>query len=69
LRSWIAENIPAAARTDANYPESMIRVLSDELTEEATMRGFYDEVVEAAKPYGGVQGYVRHELEAARPPR
>ena len=66
FRFWIAENIHTAARTDANYPESMIRVLRDQLTEEATMRGFYGEVVEAAKPYGGVQGFVRHGLEAAR---
>ena len=48
---------------DPNYPESMIRVLGDELIEEATVQGFYGEVVEAAKPYGGVEGYVRHELE------
>jgi hypothetical protein len=37
---------------------------SDELTDDATVRGFYGEVVEAAEPYGGVEGYVRHELES-----
>ena len=45
----------------------MIRVLGDELIEEATVQGFYGEVVEAAKPYGSVEGYVRHELEAVSP--
>ena len=67
LRFWIAENVHTAARTDPNYPESIIRVLGDELIEEATVQGFYGEVVEAAKPYGSVEGYVRHELEAVSP--
>ena len=66
LRVWIAER-HTAARTDTNYPESMICVLGDELIEEATVQGFYGEVVEAAKPYGSVEGYVRHELEAVSP--
>ena len=67
LRFWIAENIQAGAdRIDPKALDSMVRLLSDQLTEDATVNGFYREVVEAAKPYGGVQGYVRHELEAAR---
>jgi uncharacterized membrane protein affecting hemolysin expression len=36
---------------------------ADELTEDATHAGFYGELVEAVKPYGGVAGFVRSKFE------
>jgi hypothetical protein len=38
---------------------------ADELTEDATHAGFYGELVEAVKPYGGVAGVVRSKFETA----
>jgi len=40
-----------------------VRLRADELTEDATTGGFYGELVEAAKPYSGVEGYVRSKLK------
>ena len=34
-----------------------------ELVEDATMAGFYGELIEAVKPYGGAEGYVRRKLK------
>jgi hypothetical protein len=63
LRVWTDANIHTA-HVDSKQLDLMVRLLSDELTEDATVRGFYGQVVEAAEPYGGVDGYVRHELES-----
>jgi hypothetical protein len=43
----------------------IVRRTADELTEAATIAGFYGELVEAAHPNGGVQGFVRHKFEEA----
>jgi hypothetical protein len=43
-----------------------VRLRADELVEDATTAGFYGELVEAAKPYGGVEGYVRSKLKDVR---
>jgi len=40
-----------------------VRLRADELTEDAATAGFYGELVEAAKPYSGVEGYVRSKLK------
>ena len=36
---------------------------ADELIEDATHAGFYGELVEAVKPYGGAEGYVGSKLQ------
>jgi hypothetical protein len=36
--------------------------MADELVEAATVKGFYGELVEVAKPYGDVVGFVRNKL-------
>ena len=58
LRVWIAENLSAADRAD-----TWVRLRADELAQDAMHAGFYGELVEAAKPYGGVEGYVRSKLK------
>ena len=58
LRVWIAENLSAADRAD-----TWVRLRADELAQDATHAGFYGELVEAAKPYRGVEGYVRSKLK------
>ena len=35
------------------------------LEKAATSKGFYGELAEAARPYGGVEGYVQHQFEEA----
>jgi hypothetical protein len=41
----------------------ILRVKADELEKVATIKGFYGELVEAVRPYGGIEGYVQHEFE------
>ena len=60
LLNWIAVNLSAADRADLS---DWVRLRADELSEDATHAGFYAELVEAAKPYGGVEGYVRSKLQ------
>jgi hypothetical protein len=43
-----------------------LRVRADELEKAATIKGFYGELAEAARPYGGIEGYVQHQFEEAR---
>jgi hypothetical protein len=43
----------------------MVRRRADELTEAATIAGFYSELVAAAHPYGGVEGFVWNKFEEA----
>jgi hypothetical protein len=63
LRIWIAENIGTLGdHTDPSDWKFIVRRKSDELTEAATIRGFYGELVEAAQPYGGVVGFVRQKF-------
>jgi hypothetical protein len=67
LRIWIAENIDSlGSQTDPSNLKYIVRVRADELEKAATIRGFYDELAEAARPYGGIEGYVRHQFEEAR---
>jgi hypothetical protein len=40
-------------------------VKADELEKAATIKGFYGELVEAVRPYGGIEGYVQHQFEKA----
>jgi hypothetical protein len=44
---------------------TFLREQADELTDAAAITGFYGELVEAAKPYGGVAGFVRNKFEEA----
>ena len=67
LRIWIAENIGSlGSQTDATNLKYILRVRADELENAATIKGFYDELAEAARPYGGIEGYVQHQFEEAR---
>ena len=67
LRIWIAENIGSlGSQTDATNLKYILRVRADELENAATIKGFYDELAEAARPYGGIEGYVHHQFEEAR---
>jgi hypothetical protein len=69
LRLWIAENIHSqGGHADPAYLNQIVRRLADELVEAATTEGFYGELAEAAKPYGGVAGFVRDKFEAASRP-
>jgi hypothetical protein len=38
-----------------------------ELEKAATIKGFYGELAEVARPYGGIEGYVQHQFEKANP--
>ena len=60
LLTWTAANLSSLREGDDL--STWVRLRADELTEDATMAGFYDELVESAKPYGGVEGYVRSKL-------
>ena len=63
LRIWIAENIGSlGSQTDATNLKYILRVRADELEKAATIKGFYGELAEAARPYGGVEGYVQINL-------
>jgi hypothetical protein len=67
LRSWIAENVDSlGSQTDATNLKYILRVRADELEKAATIKGFYGELAEAARPYGGIEGYVQHQFEEAR---
>jgi hypothetical protein len=61
LRIWTAENLCPSVSTD---PEDVwVRLRADELVEDAKTAGCYGELVEAAKPYGGAEGYVRSKFK------
>jgi hypothetical protein len=67
LRIWIAENIGSlGSQTDATNLKYILRVRADEREKAATNRGFYGELAEAVRPYGGIEGYVQHQFEEAR---
>ena len=58
LRVWVAENIGSlGSQTDATNLEYILRVRADELEKAATIKGLYGELAEAARPYGGTEGY------------
>jgi hypothetical protein len=63
LLTWTAANLGSLSEDDDL--STWVRLRSDELTEDATTAGFYGELVEAAKPYGGVEGYIRTKLKNA----
>jgi hypothetical protein len=66
LRIWIAENIGSLGiQTDATNLKYILRVRADELEKAATIKGFYGELAEAVRPYGGIEGYVQHQFEKA----
>jgi hypothetical protein len=66
LRIWIAENIGAlGGQIDATNLKYILRVKADELEKAATIKEFYGELVEAVRPYGGIEGYVKHQFEQA----
>ena len=66
LRIWIAENIGSlGSQTDATNLKYILRVRADELEKAATIKGFYGELAEAARPYGGIEGFVQHQFEEA----
>jgi hypothetical protein len=57
LHIWTAENIHSLGDdTDPSDWNSIVTRTADELTEAATIAGFYGKLVEAAHPYGGVKG-------------
>ena len=58
---WTAANLGSFREGDDL--SVWVRLRADELTEDATTAGFYGELVEAAKPYRGVEGYVRSKLK------
>ena len=61
LLIWTAANLGSFREGDDL--SVWVRLRADELTEDATTAGFYGELVEAAKPYRGVEGYVRSKLK------
>jgi hypothetical protein len=64
LRLWIAENVPhQGERADPAYLDHIVRRSADELIDAAAVEGFYGELSQAAKPYGGVAGFVRSKFE------
>ena len=66
LRIWIAENIGSlGSQTDPTNLKYILRVRADELEKAATIQGFYGELADAARPYGGIEGYVQHQFEEA----
>jgi hypothetical protein len=65
LRIWIAENIYSVSGRQSGYVDHIVRQTADELVDAATVEGFYGELAEAAKPYGGVAGLVRNKFDAA----
>ena len=58
---WTAANLGSFREGDDL--SVWVRLRADELTEDATTAGFYGELVEAAKPYSGAEGYVRSKLK------
>jgi hypothetical protein len=68
LRILVAENISSlGSQTDATNLKYILRVRADELEKAATIKGFYGELGEAVRPYGGIEGYVQHQFEEANP--
>ena len=67
LRIWTAENIHSLTNHAGDW-DFIVRRTADELTDAATIAGFYPELVEAAHPYGGVVGFVRNKFEEATRP-
>lgn len=66
LRIWLAENLGSLGdHADPSASDTVVLLRADELTEDATHAGFYGELVEAVKSYGGVAGFVRSKFEAA----
>jgi len=64
LLIWTAANLGSFREGDDL--SVWVRLRADELTQDATHAGFYGELVEAAKPYGGVEGYIQNKLEEVR---
>ena len=64
LRIWTAENIRSLSDHAGDW-NFIVHRTADELTEAATIAGFYGELVEAARPFGGVEGFVRDKFEEA----
>ena len=64
LRVWTAEHISSLANHAGDW-NFIVRRTADELTDAATIAGFYGELVEAAHPYGGVAAFVRNKFEEA----
>jgi hypothetical protein len=65
LSFWCAENIyPLRTSAQPAYLDYLVRRSADELIDAATIKGFYGQLTEAAKPYGGVGGFVREKCEA-----
>ena len=70
FRIWIAENIGSlGSQTDATNLKYILRVRADELEKAATIKGFYGELTEAVRPYGGIEGYVRHQFRESESTR
>ena len=61
LLIWTAANLGSFREGDDL--SVWVRLRADELTQDATHAGFYGELVEAAKPYGGAEGYVRSKFK------
>ena len=57
LMIWTAANL--ASFREGDDLGTWVRLRADELVEDPTMAGFYGELVEAVKPSGGAEGYVR----------
>ena len=65
LRIWTAENLGSPG--ESTDPEDVwVQLRADELIQDATHAGFYGELVEAVKPYGGAEGYVGSKLQDVR---
>jgi len=64
LLIWTAANLGSFREGDDL--SVWVRLRADELTQDATHAGFNGELVEAAKPYGGVEGYIQNKLEEVR---
>ena len=61
LMIWTAANLVSVREGDDL--STWVRLRADELIQDATHAGFYGELVEAVKPYGGAEGYVRSKLQ------
>ena len=64
LLIWTAANLGSFREGDDL--SVWVRLRADELTEDATTAGFYGELVEAAKPYRGVEGACGVNLRTCR---
>lgn len=68
LRFWTVEHLQSLDQTDPSDLDHMVHSQAKELASAATTAGFYGELVEAAHPYGGVEGFVRSKLKDANKP-